>query len=161
MTKTLTWPRRFALAAGLLLMCGGLGCYGQFALTRKIHDWNGRATNNKFANSVITWGLIIIPVYEVCALADFVVFNTIEVFSGRNPVAEEDGAGGLRVRYAGRDYQLAPTDDGAVEVRSAGVAPLRYRVLNDHVVVTDGAGRTVKTIDLPRALAQSRRASGY
>jgi hypothetical protein len=152
--------KRLGVAAVVLVAVTGLGCYGQFALTRKIYDWNGRATNNKFANSVITWALILIPVYEVCALADFLVFNTVEVFSGRNPIAvEEDG--GVRVRYAGRDYHLAPTEDGQIEVRSAGAATIRYRVDGGQIQVSDHAGHLLRTLDAPTKLARGSGATVY
>jgi hypothetical protein len=62
------------------------GCYGQFALTKKLYTWNGGATHNKFANSAIMDALIIIPVYPICTLVDVLVLNTIEVFSGSNPM---------------------------------------------------------------------------
>jgi hypothetical protein len=154
--------KRLGIVAAVVAAVTGFGCYGQFALTRKIYDWNGRATNNKFANSVITWALIVVPVYEVCALADFLVFNTVEVFSGRNPLAQEQGSdGGLRLRYAGRDYQLTPTDDGQVEVRSAGVATIRYRVAGATIQISDGAGRPLRTLEAPQALAARRSASVY
>jgi hypothetical protein len=143
--------KRLGAVAAVLLAVAGLGCYGQFALTRKIYDWNGRATNNKFANSVLTWAMIVIPVYEVCALADFLVFNTVEVFSGRNPVAvEEEEPGGVHVRYAGRDYHLSPTEDGQVEVRSPGAATIRYRVAGGQIVITDNAGHPLRSIAQPQ-----------
>ncbi|CAG0995357.1 hypothetical protein GEOBC_02612 [Geobacteraceae bacterium] len=63
------------------------GCYGKFALTRKIYQVNGQV-RDKYLRSALTWVFIIVPVYGVAALADFIAFNTIEFWSGRNPVAE-------------------------------------------------------------------------
>jgi hypothetical protein len=78
------------LAAGLALAAfaatTGTACYGKFALTDKVYVWNGHATDNKFANSALFWALVIIPVYEVTLLADFIVINPIEVITGSNPV---------------------------------------------------------------------------
>ena len=148
--------KRLGVIVAVLLAVSGLGCYGQFALTRKIYDWNGRATNNKFGNSVLTWVMIVVPVYEVCALADFLVFNTVEVFSGRNPVATaEDEPGGVHLRYAGRDYHLAPSEDDQIEVRSPGAATIRYRVAGQRIVITDNAGHPLRTIALPSARADA------
>jgi hypothetical protein len=152
--------RTIALATAVMLATTGLGCYGQFALTRKIYDWNGHATNNKFANSVITWVLVVIPVYGVCALADFLVFNTIEVFSGRNPIAQESD-GSVRVRYAGRDYHISSGADGAFEVRSDGAATIRYRVDGDSVVITDNAGHHLRTLPVAQARAQGPQPAAY
>ena len=62
-------------------------CYGKFALTRKLYNVNGQV-NNKFLRSGLTWVFLIAPVYGVVGLVDFVVFNTVEFWSGTNPVAE-------------------------------------------------------------------------
>lgn len=63
------------------------GCYGKFALTRKVYNMNGEV-HDKFMRSGLTWVLVILPVYGIAGLADFVILNTIEFWSGRNPVAE-------------------------------------------------------------------------
>lgn len=63
------------------------GCYGKFALTRKVYTMNGQV-GDKFLRSGLTWVFLIVPVYGIAGLADFVVFNTIEFWSGKNPVAE-------------------------------------------------------------------------
>lgn len=63
------------------------GCYGKFSLTRKLYSANGQV-GNKFLRSGLTWVLLIVPVYEIAGLADFIVLNTIEFWSGNNPVAE-------------------------------------------------------------------------
>lgn len=63
------------------------GCYGKFALTRKVYALNGQVSD-KFLRSGLTWVFLIVPVYGIAGLVDFVVFNTIEFWSGRNPVAE-------------------------------------------------------------------------
>lgn len=62
-------------------------CYGKFALTRKVYALNGEV-HDKFLRSGLTWAFLIVPVYGIVGLADFVVFNTIEFWSGKNPVAE-------------------------------------------------------------------------
>ena len=65
------------------------GCYGSMALTRKIYRVNGQV-QDKYVRSFVTWAFIIVPVYGVSALVDFVVFNTIEFWSGHNPVASAE-----------------------------------------------------------------------
>jgi hypothetical protein len=63
------------------------GCYGKFALTRKLYALNGEVSD-KFLRSGLTWAFLIFPVYEVVGLADFIVFNSIEFWSGKNMVTE-------------------------------------------------------------------------
>ncbi len=73
-----------------LLICGAFmfsSCIGSFALHNKLLSWNGEVTSNKYVNNLIYWALWIVPVYEVCLLADGLVLNTIEFWTGDNPIA--------------------------------------------------------------------------
>ncbi|KAF0220840.1 MAG: hypothetical protein FD174_837 [Geobacteraceae bacterium] len=65
------------------------GCYGKFALTRKVYAVNGEV-KDKYLRSLVTWAFVIVPVYGVSAFVDFILFNTIEFWSGNNPVAEKE-----------------------------------------------------------------------
>jgi len=71
------------LAASIAVMTG---CYGTFTLTKKIYKWNG-SLGDKFVNSLVMWALVIIPVYETVPVIDGVVLNTIEFWTGSNPLA--------------------------------------------------------------------------
>jgi hypothetical protein len=75
----------FALVlAGMVI--SHTGCFGEFGLTRKVYTFNQNA-GGKFVNQLVFWGLLIIPVYEVASVLDLVIFNTIEFWTGSNPVA--------------------------------------------------------------------------
>ncbi|MBU5611301.1 DUF3332 domain-containing protein [Geomonas azotofigens] len=76
-----------ALLAMVMAMVSLQGCYGKMALTRKVYQVNGEV-GDKFLRSLVTWVFIIVPVYGIAALVDFVLFNTIEFWSGHNPVAQ-------------------------------------------------------------------------
>lgn len=81
--------KRFLPVALCLLLAGSItftSCIGQFALTKNIMDWN-KTVSNKFVNELIFIGFWILPVYEVTFLADLFVINSIEFWSGDNPVA--------------------------------------------------------------------------
>jgi hypothetical protein len=70
-----------------LLIVGALatsqaGCYGSYGAFKTVHKWNGRATGNKLANSAIHLGLWILPVYELCIIGDWLIFNNIEFITG-------------------------------------------------------------------------------
>ena len=60
-------------------------CIGNFALTRKVLDWN-QQVGNKFVNELVF--VVFLPVYSVAMLADGLVLNSIEFWSGTNPVAD-------------------------------------------------------------------------
>ena len=140
--------------------CLGLaGCYGQFALTRKLYNWNGNATGSKFANSAILWALIIIPVYPLATVGDFLIFNTIEFYGGSNPMAtNEDGT--MNTRYANRDYQLRRLADGRIEVAIDGKPSYRYREVGDKLVVEDLDGKVMREIPARTRVATGNAASG-
>ncbi len=62
-------------------------CIGSFALSNKLLDWN-RSIDSKFVNELVFIAFWIVPVYEISMLADIVVINSIEFWSGSNPVAD-------------------------------------------------------------------------
>lgn len=61
------------------------GCYGPFNLTRQLHTWNGQL-GDKYVNELVFLGLAILPVYAGAVIGDAVLFNSIEFWTGRNPV---------------------------------------------------------------------------
>ncbi|MDD2961598.1 MAG: DUF3332 domain-containing protein [Muribaculaceae bacterium] len=61
-------------------------CIGSFALSNKVLSWN-KQVGNKFVNELVFFAFWILPVYELTVLADVVVINSIEFWSGSNPVA--------------------------------------------------------------------------
>jgi len=61
-------------------------CIGSFALFNKVKTWN-QGIGNKFVNELVFVAINIVPVYGVVYLADILVINSIEFWSGNNPVA--------------------------------------------------------------------------
>lgn len=79
------------LLAGSLLCCLSLmplsSCIGSFSLTNKVLNWNHRV-GSKFLDEVVFFAFWVLPVYEVTAIADLLVINSIEFWSGSNPMVE-------------------------------------------------------------------------
>ena len=84
MKRTLTHLDRRRLLLGLGLF-GLAGCWGSFNLTGRVHDWNG-SFKSKWVSWLVFLAFIILPVYGITLFVDALVINTIEFFSGRNPV---------------------------------------------------------------------------
>lgn len=86
--------RKLIIASALCLATAttSAGCFGQFALTRKLYGFNKDISEDKVIRSIATWVMIIIPVYAVGGLVDFIVLNPIEFFDGSNPVKAEASA---------------------------------------------------------------------
>lgn len=73
-------------------------CYGPFNLTRNVYHWNsnikgGGEVNEKWMKEFVFFGMIIIPVYMFSALLDAFIFNSIQFWSGGNPVKANDAGG--------------------------------------------------------------------
>ena len=75
-----------AVLAGSILFTS---CIGSFKLWNNLKDWN-QGVGNKFVNELVFIALHIVPVYEIAYLADVIVFNSIEFWSGSNPVASNE-----------------------------------------------------------------------
>lgn len=114
--------RKYFTVGVVLLLCGSFmstSCIGSFSLTNKLLSWN-RQVGNKFVNELVFFAFWILPVYEVSALADVLVLNSIEFWSGSNPVAQgkkviegEDG-GRYLVECDGKGYTITSESDGSV-----------------------------------------------
>ena len=81
--------RHLTVTATVIVMVASLmatGCVGQFALFNKLAQWNMTVTDNKFINEVVFLVLNFIPVYGIAGLADAVVINSIEFWTGENPI---------------------------------------------------------------------------
>ena len=62
-------------------------CIGSFRLTNKLLAWN-QTIDSKFVNELVFIAFCIVPVYPISAMADLIVINSIEFWSGENPVAD-------------------------------------------------------------------------
>jgi hypothetical protein len=127
MRKTMTRFMAAALAAGVL----STGCYGSFGATVALHKWNGQVTGNKFLNELVFLALCIVPVYELFGLADVLVLNSIEFWTGSHPVGSAElkpvelPDGSVAVRVGEHELRLVPKTDGSTRVlvdgRPAGI----------------------------------------
>lgn len=81
--------KKIKLSVAALLIGGGSllfsSCIGSFSLTNSVINWN-KNVGHKFVNELVFVAFWILPVYEVTALADLLVLNSIEFWSGENPV---------------------------------------------------------------------------
>ena len=67
--------QRGLIAAIFIISLWLTGCFGSFGASTTVYDWNEGVTSNKYAQSAVMWGLVIIPVYEVALALDFFIFN--------------------------------------------------------------------------------------
>lgn len=75
-------------AAGLALCATTLtACFGSFNLTRKLWTFNKTVSNDKFVQELVFLGFNVVPVYGIAGFIDAVVANTVEFWSGTNPIS--------------------------------------------------------------------------
>jgi hypothetical protein len=162
----MTTTFRSAVAIALLLLFGQstAACWGKFNLTRKLWGFNNTASDSKWLKWLLFLGLTIIPIYEIAALADALVLNSIEFWSGQNPVTANEmredtrvvegktvhtvmTAEKLRIEIAEpgkelRVVEITAEGDGAVARDRAGKILSQLASAPDgQVVVSDGEGR--------------------
>lgn len=100
-----------ALFLALFMGFSMMSCYGPFVLTKKIYRWNG-SLGNKFVNSIVFWALLIVPVYGVVGLVDFAILNTVQFWTGSNPLAMKEGQSETQyVKKGDKTYKMTATKD--------------------------------------------------
>lgn len=98
--------------AATVMTCGAFllsSCVGSFGLHSKLVNWN-QSIGNKFVNELVYLACNIIPVYGVCYLADAVVINSIEFWSGSNPMASVGDI--KKVKGENGDYLVKTLENG-------------------------------------------------
>jgi len=123
------------------------GCYGSYALFNNVKKWNG-TIGNKWVNSVVHLVLLIVPAYEICLFADIILFNTIEFWTGSNPIAmggdtyQETDANGNKV------YAVKNTDGTlSVTMTDANGNKADFTLVRDENVIraVDAKGEVIAT----------------
>lgn len=104
--------KKLKLSAACLILSGSIicsSCIGSFGLWSSLKDWNNNI-GNKFVNEIVFLAFHIVPVYEVAYLADVIVLNSIEFWSGSNPLAD---VGSVKtVKGESGEYLVQTNEDG-------------------------------------------------
>lgn len=143
-------PHRMAVA---LLALGMLtsGCYGPFHLVRKVWKWNGEVSDNKWVVEVVYLVATFLPVYGAAGVLDALLFNSIEFWTGENPIAGEAAETGTR-RISRGDTDVVLTRNGqemTVEQFRAGksLGALHLQRLDSGTVVKNNEGAVLFTAE--------------
>jgi len=97
-----------------LLMLSVASCFGNFALTRKVYNFNKGIGDKSIVGGAIRtllfWGMNIVPIYYFAGLIDLFILNLIECLTGSNPLAMNDGETDIRyATHKGIEYQIVTT----------------------------------------------------
>lgn len=128
--------KKFALALVMISLIA-VGCTGSFTLTRQVYDFQTKPAD-KWVDEVLFLAFVIVPVYGAATLVDAVVFNSLEFWTGQNPMkagltpetsntVAQNGQDRLDMKYdaasrdirvssaaTGRSFVLAKTQNGVV-----------------------------------------------
>ena len=99
------------VAIALCVSLGLSSCIGSFKLTNKVLGWN-EGVGNKFVNELVFIAFHIIPVYELTVVADILVLNSIEFWSGENLVSQST----KEVKGENGDTYLVTTDENGYTI---------------------------------------------
>ncbi len=126
--------KRLNLKVAALLLMGSVvysSCIGSFALFNKYAKWQRTMTGNKYVNGIV--GIFLQPIVGViCLFVDGLIINTIEFWSGSNPVQANIGKTQQVVGSDGRAYAVTTLEDGYEVKASTGEV-----TLFKHVAETD------------------------
>lgn len=127
--------KRINLKVVACLLAGSFlfsSCFvGQYGLWNKYINWQNHMTSNKFVNAIV--GFILVPIVGgVCTLADILILNTIEFWSGDNPVASNIGKTQQVMGKDGRYYAVTTLKNGyEVKAPTGEVTNLIHNAEND------------------------------
>lgn len=113
-------------------------CVGSFGLFNRISSWN-QSIGTKFVNELVFLALNIVPVYGVAYLADALVINSIEFWSGTNPMANVGDV--KKVKGENGDYLVKTLENGysiTKEGEDSAMELIYNKEANTWNVVADG-----------------------
>ena len=113
-------------------------CVGSFGLFNRISSWN-QSIGTKFVNELVFLALNIVPVYGVAYLADALVINSIEFWSGTNPMANVGDV--KKVKGENGDYLVKTLENGCSitkEGEDSAMELIYNKEANTWNVIADG-----------------------
>ncbi len=100
------------VAAWLLIGCFATSsCIGSYSLFNKYAKWELTMTNNKYVNAIIGFVIDFVCI-PVTFLVDSLVLNTIEFWSGNNPLSANIGKTKQVMGQDGRYYAVTTLKNG-------------------------------------------------
>jgi PBP1b-binding outer membrane lipoprotein LpoB len=83
------------------------GCTGSFNLTKKVYNWH-RSQTEKWTDELCFLLVAITPVYGFATFADAIVLNSIEFWTGKNPIemSAVKGKENIKMTYNAKTEQV-------------------------------------------------------
>jgi hypothetical protein len=146
----MTTTFRSAVAIAVLLLFGQstAACWGKFNLTRKLWGFNNGVSDSKWLKWLLFLGLTIIPIYAISAIADALVLNSIEFWSGQNPVTANEVREDTRVVEGKTVHTVMTAQKLRIEIAEPGkeLRVVEISSEGDGAVARDGAGKILSQL---------------
>ena len=150
--KVCGWLQRFA--AVLVLVCfipvASTACYGKFQLVRKVYRVNADIDPDKWVQWFAFIVLSVVPIYALALIIDLVFANSVEFWTGSNPILGDAGTRKVVSGPNGERLTLISAGAGAIDVtlESADRAPTRFRLVTERGALSawDGDGRLLARV---------------
>ena len=138
--------KNFKVAAILLSVCIVMSsCIGSFSLTNKLKDWN-MGIGNKFVNELVFVCMHIVPVYEISILADALVLNSIEFWTGNSALSKNVGDSKI-VKNSKGEFVYNGTNETLVDCLSDV-----YTLMSNPKIFLNRQGTVGSTVEIPAIL---------
>ena len=136
-------PRSVAAVVLMAFLSVSLcGCFGRFALTRKLYDWNEQVSGDRWVRSLVF--VLIAPIYGIVNLFDAFFANVVEFWSGHNPMAAVPGTQRWAYGPGGQAARMTLREDGAIDVliTAPGQPAKRFSLVReaDGIALLDAGG---------------------
>jgi hypothetical protein len=126
------------------------GCTGSFLLTKKVYNWH-RSQDDKWMDEFGFLVCTLIPIYGISTFADAIIFNSIEFWTGDNPVDNAKAESNTRmVETSEGTGQVSYNTDSkeltiAAQKKGLQAAEISLKKEGDTVVTRDKNGEILFT----------------
>ena len=107
-----SWRRSVAIAVLIGFLPLTSACFGGFNLTRKVYKFNRSVSPDKWIRWLMFLALTIVPIYEFATLIDLLFANSVEFWTGSNPITAKLEPQSV-VGPNGEVASLIPIENGA------------------------------------------------
>ena len=131
------------------------GCVGSNAVTAKLMKFNVEAVDNRYGRGGLN--ILLSPIYAITVAADYIVFNSIEFWAGKNPLNGNPHIFDSKVKTmieinddldpSLTDAPLDPitkVETSDKEIYSAKVSEVNESTLDFEIVYTNGESVTLR-----------------
>jgi hypothetical protein len=154
------------LLALAMLSTTSLGCIGHFGLSGKVREFNLETTEDRWGREILFVCLYIIPVYPFAGMLDILIFNSVEFWTGENPINDKPSVTPLSFREVesedGSRMLMTLREDRSIDVELEDAYGQRYFMnliqTPSGVAARDEAGDVVASVgDLAGAAVTPHR----